>query len=139
MSSQFAEHPESLSDQYPSKLNWSVGNAQIMLSAYIENFGKRNGFGLVQRNNTIALQKLLHLRPHFFKPYTDKQHGIFVALDGPSIFNFISPYLGLQISKYQTPNGSTIWWEGTAGGLENFHQISSEDLDQAILWCTNFY
>lgn len=137
MPSQFAEHPESLSDQYPSKLNWSVGNAQIMLSAYIENFGERNGFGLVQRNNTIALQKLLHLRPHFLKPYTDKQHGIFIALDGPSIFNFISPYLGLQISKYQTPNGATIWWESTVGGLENFHKATPEDLDRAILWCIN--
>jgi hypothetical protein len=138
MPSQFAEHPESLSDQYPSKLNWSVGNAQIMLSAYIEDFGIRDGFGTVRHNNKIALQKLLHLRPHFLKPYTDKQHGIFIALDGPSIFNFISPYLGLQISKYQTPNGSTIWWESTAGGLENFHNVQVEDLDRAVYWCTNF-
>lgn len=132
--SQFALQHEIISYQHPSKLVWSVSNAQAILKSLIERFGDPLNRIEIRKDNRLILKNLLHLKNCEFTPYTDQSNGIYIALDGPRIFNCISSIVGLQISEYQSSNGSMIWWEKTVGNLENFHTIKSKDLNQAISW-----
>jgi hypothetical protein len=136
--SQFSLHHKIISYQHPTQKVWSVSNVQVILKSLIECFGEPLNRKKIWNENRLALKNILHLKSYDFPPYTDQSNGIYMALDGPSIFKCISPIVGLQISEYQTPNGSTIWWESTVGDLENFHKIKSEDLNRAISWCMNF-
>ncbi len=134
--SQYSLHHKFVSYQHPTaKLIWSVTNAQVILKGLIERFGEPLNRIEIRKENRLALKNLLHLKSYDFPPYTDQSNGIYIAIYGPSIFKCISPIVGLQISEYQTSNGSTIWWESTVGDLENFHKIEPKDLNRATLWC----
>jgi len=137
MPSQFAIHHESLSDQHPSKLVWSVANAQVILKGLVESYGDILKRTQIRIENRLILKSLMHLKEYDFFPYTYYSNGIYIALDGPSIFKCISPVIGLQISEYQSPNGSTIWWEKTVGNLENSHKTEPGALSTAISWFTS--
>ena len=137
MPSQFSEHHESLWNQYPSKLISSVANAQIILKSIIEPYADPLNRSEIRKENRLELESLLHLKKYVYQPYTDQSNGIYIALDGPSIFKSLSPIVGLQISEYQSANGSTIWREETAGIHEDFHTIKTEDIHAGASWCTN--
>ncbi len=137
MPSQFAIHHESLSDQHPSKLIWSVANAQVILKGLIERYGDILKRTEIRTENRLMLKSLMLFKEYRFSPYTDNSNGIYIALNGPSILKCLSPIIGLQVSGYQSSNGSTIWHEKTLSQLESLHEVKSEDLDSAILWCIN--
>ena len=137
MPSQFSEHHESLWNQHPSKLITSVANAQIILKSIIESYADPLNRPEIRKENRLELESLLHLKKYIYQPYTDQSNGIYIALDGPSIFKSLSPIVGLQISEYQSANGSTIWREETAGIYEDFHTIKTEDIHAGASWCTN--
>lgn len=110
MPSQLAINHEILSNRNPRDLVWSVTNAQIFLKMLINNLGRNDIREETRKDSARKIEGYLHKKDMEFHKYSFELNGIYDGLIAQNMFSYLAPYIGLQISKYQSITSGTIWY-----------------------------
>ncbi len=118
MPSELSINHEILSNQDPRHLVWSVTNAQIFLKMLINKLGNSDTRAETRKSSALKIEHYLHKMDLEASKFSFELNGVYAGLNSQNIFSCLAPYIGLQVSKYQSIMGSTIWYSDTPSKIE---------------------
>jgi TniQ len=126
MPSEFAVHHEKICTQDASKLVWSLTNSQIFLKMLISQLGDAANRDEIRKEGIEKIKGFLHkkdIKKHRFLKLIE---GDYMGFSGQKLFNYLTPYIGLQISNYQSIISGTIWYSEAISRIEPEFNLSNE-------------
>ena len=115
--------------------DYAAANMQTILRGFLESITESKDRILIQEQSLSYIQNQMIFKEYqthdLSTPFID---GIYTHLNYCKVFNFLSPVLSTQISKFQTLLGSTRWWDRTIDGVERDLEPSQTQFESAVSW-----
>ena len=71
-----------------------------------------------RKSSALKIEHYLHKMDLEASKFSFELNGVYAGLNSQNIFSCLAPYIGLQVSKYQSIMGSTIWYSDTPSKIE---------------------
>ena len=113
MPSDLASNHDRLTELDPKDLVWSVVNVIIAIKILASNLGNPSLRQEMREASVSKIESYLHKKEVGTYSDMDYVKGPYLGLSAEKIFCFLAPYIGLQVSKYQSITSGTIWFSDT--------------------------
>ena len=84
----------------------------------INKLGNSDTRAETRKSSALKIEHYLHKMDLEASKFSFELNGVYAGLNSQNIFSCLAPYIGLQVSKYQSIMGSTIWYSDTPSKIE---------------------